>query len=141
MQTEFSLGAHLTTPRRACIHHGIYVGNGQVIHNKWFWFYFLPCGVREVSLMEFSLGRPIMQQRHVNATFTPEQIVARARSRLGEQRYHLINNNCEHFTRWCMTGQSRSLQIEAWQVRIQFVTSWLSRLRNKLGHHACQQQT
>ena len=34
----------------------------------------------------------------------PEEIVARAQSRLGEQRYRLTNNNCEHFAYWCMTG-------------------------------------
>ena len=141
MQTEFSLGAHLTAPRKSCVHHGIYVGDGRVIHNKWLLLNFLHCGVCEVSLMEFSLGRPITEQPQVNGIFAPEEIVARACARLGEKQYHLITNNCEHFTRWCLTGVGRSLQIEAWQARIQFATRWLSRLRNRSGHHACQQQT
>jgi HRAS-like suppressor 3 len=141
MQSEFSLGAHLTAPRRTCVHHGVYVGNGRVIHNKWLVFNFTHCGVCEVSLAEFSLGRPITQQVQVNATFTPEEIVARARSRLGEQSYDLITNNCEHFTRWCLTGVSRSLQIEMWHARFQFATRWFSRSRNSSGHQACQQQT
>ena len=32
--------------------------------------------------------------------------------RLGEQRYNLLFNNCEHFAVWCKTGQHRSGQVE-----------------------------
>jgi hypothetical protein len=39
--------------------------------------------------------------------------VLRARSRLGERRYDLLNNNCEHFCNWCLLGESRSQQIES----------------------------
>ena len=39
-------------------------------------------------------------------------IVRRARSRLGEQRYHLLENNCEHFCNWCITGFSHSVQAQ-----------------------------
>lgn len=46
-------------------------------------------------------------------TFTPEQTVARARSRLGESRYNLLWNNCEHFALWCKTGQEVSLQVDS----------------------------
>ena len=33
-------------------------------------------------------------------------------SRLGEQRYNLLFNNCEHFAHWCKTGRHRSSQVE-----------------------------
>jgi Lecithin retinol acyltransferase len=140
MQTDFPLGAHLTAHRRTCVHHGIYVGNGRAIHNKWFFFGLLHCGVRETSLVEFSLGKSITQQTDRSVAYTPEEIVARARSRIGERRYHLITNNCEHFTLWCLTGVSRSLQIERWQARLQRVARLSSRSRSTLGHQACQQQ-
>ena len=39
--------------------------------------------------------------------------VERARSRLGEDRYRLWSNNCEHFVHWCLTGSARSRQVEA----------------------------
>jgi len=39
-------------------------------------------------------------------------VVARARSRLGENRYRLTTNNCEHFCEWCLSGESRSEQVE-----------------------------
>jgi hypothetical protein len=35
-------------------------------------------------------------------------------ARLGEQRYNLVFNNCEHFAIWCKTGRHRSTQVEGW---------------------------
>lgn len=32
--------------------------------------------------------------------------------RLGEERYNLMLNNCEHFAVWCKTGQHRSSQVD-----------------------------
>ncbi len=43
--------------------------------------------------------------------YTPEETVARARSRIGETSYNLLTNNCEHFAIWCKTGVSESIQI------------------------------
>lgn len=31
---------------------------------------------------------------------------------MGEDRYSLFRNNCEHFCEWCMRGEQRSYQIE-----------------------------
>jgi hypothetical protein len=45
--------------------------------------------------------------------FSPDAIVARAESRLGERRFDLVLNNCEHFASWCKTGLSESRQVEA----------------------------
>jgi hypothetical protein len=38
-------------------------------------------------------------------------VINRAMSRLGEQKYNLLFNNCEHFATWCKTGVSDSKQI------------------------------
>jgi hypothetical protein len=45
--------------------------------------------------------------------FSPDAVVARAESRLGERRFDLVLNNCEHFASWCKTGLSESRQVEA----------------------------
>ena len=38
--------------------------------------------------------------------------VERAESRLGEHKYNLLFNNCEHFASWCKTGVSESQQVK-----------------------------
>lgn len=45
--------------------------------------------------------------------YTPEQTIERARSKLGESKYSLIFNNCEHYAIWCKTGLHQSHQVEA----------------------------
>jgi hypothetical protein len=71
--------------------------------------------VEEVSLTEFAHGRTVWVQMHLSPRFTPEEIVARAKSRLGEDDYRIASNNCEHFCQWCVQGESRSRQIEGWR--------------------------
>lgn len=46
--------------------------------------------------------------------FTPEETLKRARSRIGERKYNLLTNNCEHFVVWCKTGISESRQVRQW---------------------------
>jgi Lecithin retinol acyltransferase len=49
---------------------------------------------------------------HLESHYSPEEIVRRARSRLGESDYRLLTNNCEHFCNWCLSGVSRSAQVK-----------------------------
>jgi Lecithin retinol acyltransferase len=112
LEQEPLLGAHLATSRRGYHHHGVYVGCGRVVHYSGlsgFW----QCGpVEEVSLSRFANGRPVRVVDHVAPHYSPEEIVRRARSRLGESDYRLLTNNCEHFCNWCLSGVSRSGQVE-----------------------------
>ena len=39
-----------------------------------------------------------------------EEVFARARSRLGERKYNLFTNNCEHFVNWAKAGRAASSQ-------------------------------
>ena len=41
-----------------------------------------------------------------------DTVVLRARRRLGERKYNLLHNNCEHFALWCKTGISSSGQVK-----------------------------
>ena len=43
--------------------------------------------------------------------YSPEETVRRARSRIGEKKFSLISNNCEHFAMWCKTGITQSFQV------------------------------
>ncbi|MNL50817.1 NC domain protein [compost metagenome] len=38
-------------------------------------------------------------------------MVKRALSRVGENRYRVLTNNCEHFCNWCLYGRSTSNQV------------------------------
>jgi hypothetical protein len=104
-------GARLVVYRRGYRHHGLYAGGGRVIHYAGRGDYPRGC-VEEISLQDFIGNRPF----HVGAV--PDRvracdIVRRARSRLGECRYDLLTNNCEHFCNWCELGESRSQQVES----------------------------
>lgn len=46
--------------------------------------------------------------------FAPEETLKHARSRIGERKYNLLTNNCEHFVVWCKTGISESRQVRQW---------------------------
>lgn len=50
--------------------------------------------------------------------YSPEETIARAKSRLGEDQYNLVMNNCEHFAIWCKTGISESHQVNALLERV-----------------------
>lgn len=49
--------------------------------------------------------------------YSPAQTVERARSRLGEDKYSLPFNNCEHFAIWCKTGLHQSGRVDMWLER------------------------
>jgi hypothetical protein len=109
---EFPLGAHLLTARRGYTHHGIYVGAGRVVHYEGLSFGLHRGPVKEVSLGQFADGRDVSVKPHPGARFSGVVAAARARSRIGEDRYRLVSNNCEHFCEWCIGGESRSEQVE-----------------------------
>ena len=64
----------------------------------------------------FACGRILEASRLERAerkrSYSPDEIVRRARARLGETGYHLIHNNCEHFAYECVFGEKRSTQQE-----------------------------
>ena len=66
--------------------------------------------VEEVEIDCFSQGKPI-RIIESNSCFSADEIVARAECRIGEQKYDLFENNCEHFANWCRSGQSESHQV------------------------------
>ena len=88
-------------------HYGIDCGDGTVIH------YRKPSEtIERTSLETFSQGKPIYKAEYSNGFgYIPDVVVERAKSRLGENDYNLLFNNCEHFANWCKTGISDSKQV------------------------------
>ena len=87
-------------------HHGIDLGDGTVAH------YLEGREILRSPLEDFSQGQPIRVVDHPGAS-APGLTLRRAMSRIGEQNYNLLFNNCEHFATWCKTGRHRSGQIDS----------------------------
>ncbi len=125
-------GTELIVTRRLYRHHGIYVGQGRVIQYAG-WFHSAQGLIEEVPVDEFTkrgllcIGeRPADRERG-------EEVVRRARSRLGERRYDLLRNNCEHFCSWCHFGPARSRQVEALSRPEYLFYQFLQGLRSGFG--------
>jgi hypothetical protein len=111
-EREPPLGAHMVTPRRGYTHHGIYVGAGRVVQYGGLSWRLRRGPVEEVPLSQFSQGRPVLVRVAESHWFEQHEVVRRARLRLGEDRYSVLTNNCEHFCEWCVRGQPRSYQVD-----------------------------
>jgi hypothetical protein len=68
--------------------------------------------VEEVSLEQFACGRSVWTRRSNVPALNAQEVIRRARSRVGENRYRILRNNCEHFCEWCLRGEARSYQVE-----------------------------
>ena len=47
----------------------------------------------------------------LHGSFDRDLVLWRAQSKIGEEKYNLVTNNCEHFAMWCITGRSSYDQI------------------------------
>ena len=99
---------HLQVPRQHGLfnHHGIDLGDGTVAH------YLEGREILRSSTDDFSQGQPLTVITHADASPT-RVTLQRAMSRIGEQNYNLLFNNCEHFATWCKTGRHRSGQVDS----------------------------
>jgi Lecithin retinol acyltransferase len=63
-----------------------------------------------------------------------DRAVERAASRIGERRYSLTANNCEHFANWCATGVAISHQVmEAVKTVVQVMVAVARRVPGRDG--------
>ena len=93
-------------------HHGIDCGDGYVIH--------LSEGRKKVVrdpmsrfLSKSKDGVLYIYDHKPGKCDVPSVVIQRAMSKLGEEGYNLVKNNCEHFAFWCKTGQKKSKQLKA----------------------------
>lgn len=107
----YPLGAHLIVKHFGYTHHGIYAGRGRVIHYSGFAHLFKKHPIEITSIDRFSHGKKIMVQHYNQPKFKGRKVVRRMRSRMHENNYHLIINNCEHLCTWAITGVESSPQV------------------------------
>ena len=107
---RLKMGDHIAAYRPWTIipiyHHGIYVGDGNVID-------YCDDGSAERSFADFKDGCYVYVIIHPNP-LDPSEIVKGARAALTEykKKYHVLWNNCENFATAIVTGKGFSLQTE-----------------------------
>ncbi|MCI0428595.1 MAG: lecithin retinol acyltransferase family protein [Nitrospiraceae bacterium] len=102
---------HVFVHRLGYTHHGVDVGDGTVIHYTGEVGQKANAVVRQTPIDEFAKGCALHVRAYASCDI-PEVVIGRAKSRLGETKYHLVFNNCEHFATWCKTGQHKSEQVK-----------------------------
>lgn len=110
---EIPLGAHIYAPRMKGVynHHGIYVGNDEVVQYSGFSKGFCSGPVNKVSLEEFLDGNvEFCMREYANPIYSPSYVVERAIKRIGEDDYCVFRRNCEHFATWVHTDIYGSLE-------------------------------
>jgi hypothetical protein len=121
MRITVKKGDILYADRGLYKHYGIYNTSQSVIHfspNKGAEINAKNAYIRETTLAEFLKGDELHIDRTMRPLFPPEEIVRRARRFVNELqgKYNLLSFNCEHFARWCATGELESEQVKTGMV-------------------------
>jgi len=109
--------AHIKIKRGLYWHHGVQLSDGTVVH-------YTGRGGEKTKTKKNALiqqtgmdkfvrdnPNPVVVVQHEKC-FPTKLIEERARWCIGEDDYDLIQNNCEHFAVWCVTGKDESKQVE-----------------------------
>lgn len=113
-------GAHIRAKVGSFYHHGIYIGNDEVVQ------FGLPHEMYENNddikvsrspLSEFCdrdafIEVYVYSRKEQKQKFIDEDIVKNALSHVGEGGYNIFKNNCEHFANFCVFGIKKSEQID-----------------------------
>lgn len=87
-------------------HYGVGVSENEVIHAT------LGLGVVNVTLEAFAEGHIVKRSDYSNLCGDPDAVIARARSAIGKWRYRPIDENCEAFILYCLTGERKTRGIQ-----------------------------
>ena len=116
---ELYPGAHIRVSMNNFYHHGIYIGNNEVVQ------FGLPNAINTEAKDVKVLRSPIedfakdgfieirrYSKKEQKLKRPDEEIVKVALSKVGEGGYNLIHNNCEHFANFCVFGVKASKQMD-----------------------------
>ena len=106
-------GDHICVKRkgRFYTHHGIYMGDGKVIHFAGSIREKIDPVVHETDLSRF-LKDGILRRRDYKQRLPASETIRIAREQLSDRSYSMVWNNCEHFATYCATGKKKSQQVK-----------------------------
>lgn len=112
-------GAHIRVQIGEIYHHGIYIGNDEVVQ------FGMPFDIRNIpedikviksSINDFLNGGFLevreFSKKEKKIKNDDLKIVEIALSKLGEGNYDIIHNNCEHFVNECIFNKKLSKQVD-----------------------------
>ena len=110
-ENTFALGSPVKIGRRVYHHYAIvsdrlHDGKPMLISLS-----YRTGSVAEEPWDEVVRGRSV-RRSDLTSKFDAGEVLARARARIGNTRYNLLKNNCEHFVRDVMGLPARSRQVE-----------------------------
>ena len=112
IEKDLNIGDHVYVRRKKLLysHHGIYSGEGTVIHFKG--------AVREKkdpvvikTDLENFLNGGKLKRRNYKRRLPHDATLRIAEDHISKKGYSLAFNNCEHFATYCATGKKRSAQV------------------------------
>ena len=109
---ELLPGDHIYVKRRGRFytHHGIYTGNGEVIHFTGSIREKTDPTVHKTDLSAFLKGGTL-QRHHYKERSSASKTIGIAKEQLFGRNYSTLWNNCEHFATYCATGRRKSIQV------------------------------
>lgn len=107
---ELNLGDHIYVRRLLYSHHGIYAGDGNVIHYTGEEKEKKDPLVRETNMEDFLKGGKL-KRRDYKRRLPPSETLSLAKEYLSNNGYSITLNNCEHFATYCATGKKKSKQV------------------------------
>jgi hypothetical protein len=109
---ELEYGDHIYVRRKGLLysHHGIYAGEGYVIHFKGAEKEKRNPAVIMTEIENFLSGGKL-RKRNYKRRLPNDETLRIAKGHLSKKEYSLAFNNCEHFATYCATGKKKSLQV------------------------------
>ena len=107
---DLSLGDHIYVKRLLYSHHGIYAGDGNVIHYTGEEKEKKHPLVRETDIDDFLKSGKLKRRNH-RKRLPPSETLSLAKKHVADRSYSLTLNNCEHFATYCVTGKKKSKQV------------------------------
>ena len=110
LKEDLNLGDHIYVKRKLYSHHGIYAGDGNVIHYTGEEKEKKDPLVSETAIGDFlKCGK--LKRRNYRKRLPPSETLSLAKKHLSDRSYSLTLNNCEHFATYCATGNKKSKQV------------------------------